>query len=84
MTFTQHVTFVFPGDKRMLLDIRRSGAVEAVAGEVDPASLSAKMGNSISQNRFLQETYLPRKATTVRLADEARKRGRTIIRENKI
>jgi len=75
---------VFPGDKRMLLDIRRSGAVEAVAGEADPASLSAKMGNSIDQNRFLQETYLPRKAATVRLADEARKRGRTIIRGNKI
>ena len=75
---------VFPGDKRMLIDIRRSGAVEAVAGEVNPASLSAKMGNSIDQNRFIAETYLPRKAATVRLVDEARKRGRTIIRGNKI
>ena len=74
---------VFPNDNRILGDIRRSGAVETVAGGGDPAAMSAKMGNSIDQNRFLQETYLPRKATTVRLADEARKRGRTIIRENK-
>lgn len=77
-------SLVFPGDKRMLLDIRRSGAVEALAGDADPAAMSAKMGNTIDHNRMLQETYLPRKATTVRLADEARKRGRTIIRENKI
>lgn len=76
-------SLVFPGDTRMLLDIRRSGAVETVAGGGDPAAMSAKMGNTIGQNRFLKETYLPRKAATVRLADEARKRGRTLIRENK-
>lgn len=70
------------GETRKLLDMRRSGAVEAVAGSVDPASLSAKMGNSISASRQLQDTYLPKRAVTVRLADEARKRGRTLMRGN--
>lgn len=77
-------SLVFPGDKRMLLDIRRSDAVEALAGDVDPAAMSAKMGNTIDHNRMLQETYLPRKAATLRLFDEARKGGRRIIRGNKI
>jgi hypothetical protein len=36
---------VFPGDKRRLMDMRRSGAVEAMAGDVNPATLSAKMAN---------------------------------------
>jgi hypothetical protein len=73
---------VFPGDTRRLMDIRRSGAVEAVAGAADPAALAAKMGNSIDHSRQLQNTYLPKRAATVRLADEARKRGRTRLREN--
>lgn len=73
---------VFPNDTRKLLDIRRTGAVEALAGEADPAAMAAKMGNSIDQNRQLAETYLPRRAATVRLADETRKRGRRAIREN--
>ena len=72
----------YPNDTRQLLDIRRSGAVEALAGEVDPAILAAKMGNSIDRNKQLQETYLPRRAGTVRLADEARKRGRQILRDS--
>lgn len=73
---------VFPGDSRVLLDIRRTGAVEALAGEADPAAMAAKMGNTIHQNRQLAETYLPRKAATVRLVDEARKRGRQRLRDN--
>ena len=73
---------VFPGDSRVLLDLRRSGAVEALAGEADPAAMAAKMGNTIHQNRQLAETYLPRKAATVRLVDEARKRGRQRLRDN--
>jgi len=64
------------------MDIRRSGAVEAIAGDVDPAVLGQKMGNSIHESRALQQTYLPRRAATVRLADEARKRGRRVLREN--
>lgn len=73
---------VFAGDSRVLLDIRRSGAVEALAGEADPAAMAAKMGNTIDKNRQLAETYLPRKAATIRLVDEARKRGRQRLRDN--
>jgi hypothetical protein len=75
-------SLVFPDDKRKILDIRRSGAVEALVGEVDPGAFAMKMGNTIDHNRALQDTYLPKRAATVRLADEARKRGRKLLREN--
>ena len=70
----------FSGDRRQLLDFRRSGAVEAKAGQVDPAALADKMANSIDKNRGLQDTYLPPSATVVRIADEARTRGRARLR----
>lgn len=73
---------VFPGEDRTIMDIRRTGAVEATAGEVAPAALAAKMGNSIDHNKKLQETYLPVRTATVRLADEARRRGRRVLQEN--
>lgn len=73
----------FPGDTRKVSDFRRSGAVEAVAGKVDPAALAAKMANSIDENKELQTTYLPHQAAVVRLADEARARGRSVLRTSK-
>lgn len=73
----------FPGDTRKVMDFRRSGALEAVAGNVDPAALAAKMANSIDENRELQTTYLPHQAAVVRLADEARARGRSVLRTSK-
>lgn len=74
---------VFPGDKRMLgHDFRRSGTVEAFAGDASPSAVSAKMGNSIDQSSELQRTYNPVNAASVRQADEARKVGRRRIREN--
>ncbi|WP_146604382.1 hypothetical protein [Rhodoplanes roseus] len=76
-------TLVFPGDTRKLMDFRRSGAVEAVAGGVDPAALAGKMANTIDQNRALQETYLPQNAAVVRLADRARASGRARLRQSK-
>jgi len=36
----------FPGDKRRLMDMRRSGVVQAIAGEAGPLGLSAKLANS--------------------------------------
>ena len=74
---------VFPDDNRVLLDIRRTGAVEALAGGVDPGAMAAKMANSIDHNKALQKTDLQNQVATVRLADEARKRGRNILRKNK-
>lgn len=70
----------FPADKRQLLDFRRSGSQEMQAGDIDPLALSTKLSNSISYSKLLQETYLPKRATTVRVADEARKKGRTRLR----
>jgi hypothetical protein len=74
---------VLPGDTRRMMDMRRSGAVEAGAGEVDPIALANKMANSIDKSGELQETYLPRQVAVVRLADDARKRGRSRLRENR-
>lgn len=75
-----------PDEKRQLQDMRRSGAIEALAGDPSEEGLAAlahKMGNTIDQSKTLQRTYLPVSAATVHLADEARKRGRTLIRGNK-
>ena len=71
---------VFSGDKRRLMDMRRSGSVEADAGGVSSEDLSAKMGNSIGQSARLQKTYLPNRVTPARQADEARKRGRRALK----
>ena len=68
---------VFPGDTRKLMDIRRSGAVEALAGDVGLGQLGAKMGNSLASSSRLQKTYLPARTATVREVDEARRRGRS-------
>lgn len=49
---------VFPGDTRRLMDIRRSGAVEAIAGDVDPAALGQKMATaSMNQERSSRHIY---------------------------
>ena len=70
----------FPGDTRKLLDFRRSGSQEAQAGGVTDLALSTKLANSINQSKRLQDTYLPKRAFTVRLADDARKLGRQKLR----
>jgi hypothetical protein len=67
-------------ERRQLLDMRRSGAIEALAGEVDMGALSKKMGNTIDQNKELQSTYLPAQVAVVRMADSARLRGRRRLR----
>lgn len=46
---------VFPGDSRRLMDMRRSGAVEAIAGGADAMGLSAKMANSIGSSNALHK-----------------------------
>jgi hypothetical protein len=72
---------VFPGDKRRLMDMRRSGAVEAIAGGADAARLSAKMANSIGSSNALHKTYLPVEIEAVRSTDEARVQGRRKMRD---
>ena len=67
---------VFPGDTRTLADMRRSGAMEARAGQADPATLSAKMANTISTSNALHRAYQPVDIAAVRAADQARLLGR--------
>jgi hypothetical protein len=73
-------TLAFPGDKRRLMDMRRSGVVEAVAGDAGPLGLAAKLANSIGQSNTLHKTYAPVDIEAVRNTDAARLLGRKRIR----
>jgi hypothetical protein len=70
----------FPADKRRLMDMRRSGVVEAVAGDAGPIGLAAKLANSIGRSKTLRKTYAPVDIEAVRSADNARLKGRRRIR----
>jgi hypothetical protein len=76
-----------PGDRRAVIDFRRSGAVEHEAGRGDRKMLAKKMANTIDKSAALQETYLPPvlppDRSVVQLADEARARGRARLRGSK-
>lgn len=67
------------GEMRRLMDMRRTGAVEANAGGAPVEAIAAKMANSIDQNRKLQKTYMPVNIAAVRAADEARRIGRRLL-----
>jgi hypothetical protein len=71
---------VFPGDLRVLMDMRRSGVVEAIAGGTDAVSLSAKLANSIGRSNELHKTYAPVDLEAERNTDIARVQGRRKIR----
>jgi hypothetical protein len=71
---------VFPGDERKLMDMRRSGAVEAIAGGADAVGLSAKLANSIGRSNALHKTYAPVDIEAVRNTDAARLQGRRKMR----
>ena len=73
----------FPGDTRMMIDFRRSGSTEAVAGGVEGTALSAKLANSLSESKKLEQTYVPVRVEMVRRADAARLEGRRALRKNK-
>ncbi|WP_137388001.1 hypothetical protein [Rhodoligotrophos defluvii] len=68
------------GEDRQLLDFRRSGAVEAIAGGAEAEQLSRAMGNSLSASNSLFETYVPVKHGIVREVTQARKKGRRKLR----
>jgi integrase len=75
---------VFPGDARKLMDVRRSVAVEALAGGAKADQIGGKLANSISTNKELEATYLPQNDAVVRLVDDARRVGRRNIRGTKV
>jgi hypothetical protein len=68
-----------PGEKRRLMDMRRSGAVEANAGGASVEAIAAKMGNSIDESKALQKTYMPVNLAAVRAADQSRRAGRKLL-----
>ncbi len=68
------------GETRTLADMRRSGAVEANAGDASDESVSAKLANSIATNRALRKIYLPVNLAAVEIADRARIVGRGRLR----
>jgi len=70
-----------PTETRTLADFRRSGATEALAGDISPEKLSKKMGNTLAQSNFLHQTYAPMQIASVRDADAARRIGRAELRE---
>jgi hypothetical protein len=49
----------FPNDDRRLMDMRRSGVVEAVAGDAGPIGLAAKLANSIGRSNTLHKPMRP-------------------------
>jgi hypothetical protein len=68
-------------EKRMLgHDFRRSGAVEAIAGEATAEQLAHAMGNTLSASNALFATYVPVNANSIRSVMAARRRGRTKLR----
>jgi hypothetical protein len=70
----------FPNDERRLMDMRRSGVVEAVAGDAGPIGLAAKLANSIGRSNTLHKTYAPVDIEAVRSTDAARLKGRQRMR----
>lgn len=64
-------------EKRMLLDMRRSGAVEALEGGAAPAALSRAMGNTLAASNALFETYVPPTNPQAKAVADARTKARS-------
>jgi hypothetical protein len=69
-------------ERRTIADFRRSGAVEAIAGGAKAEELAHAMGNTLSASNALYATYVPINLTTIRSVMDARRRGRSRMREN--
>jgi hypothetical protein len=67
---------LFPGDTRRMMDLRRTGNVEAIAGGAQPTQLAAKLANTLAQSNAIFGTYSPTQLQVVRQADEMRRAGR--------
>jgi hypothetical protein len=67
-------------ENRTLADFRRSGAVEAIAGDATPAALAHAMGNTLHASNALFATYVPVNASSLKAVMEARRRGRSKLR----
>jgi hypothetical protein len=61
-------------------DFRRTGAVEAITGDAQPAHLAHAMANTLATSNALFATYVPVNVATLRTVMEARRRGRARLR----
>jgi len=64
------------GETRTLADMRRSAAVEALAGGAHAAQISSKLANGLATNEALHRTYLPVDKGAIEAVDRARIKGR--------
>ncbi|MFL1873944.1 hypothetical protein ACIKT0_01740 [Hansschlegelia beijingensis] len=69
------------GESRQMLDMRRSGAAEAIAGRATAEQLTHSMGNTIASSNALFKTYAPAELTNLRAVAEARRKGRATRRD---
>ena len=67
-------------ENRTLADFRRSGAVEAIAGDATPAALAHAMGNTLHASNALFATYVPINSSSLKAVLEARRKGRMRLR----
>ena len=67
-------------ENRTLADFRRSGAVEAIAGDATPAALAHAMGNTLHASNALFATYVPINPSSLKAVMEARRKGRARLR----
>lgn len=70
-------SFMFPGDTRQMLDIRRSANVEADAAGADKKIMGELLANGLADNRFLEDTYTPPTVAKAREVAAQRLAGRT-------
>jgi hypothetical protein len=64
-----------PAERRVIADMRRSGAIEGDAGGGSLTDQANKMANSVDTNKRLRKTYNPVNVSSVRRFDEARAIG---------
>lgn len=69
----------FPGDRRQMLDLRRSAITEGRLGGATLDDLGAAAANSLGNDQFLQSTYAHTASRSVR---DARIVGRKLMTEN--
>jgi len=63
-------------EKRTLADMRRSGAVEALAGGVTPGVLANKLANTVKMNEALKRNHFPVDKSVIDAVDQGRVYGR--------
>jgi hypothetical protein len=70
-----------PDEKRTLADFRRSGSMEAVAGQAAPAALAHVMGNSLDRCHELFKVYCTINIISLRDVAAARERGAAKLKQ---